>query len=165
MVLLQSEYTKRPHAICKQTSSVLPLRHGGVCSVAIGLPVASLHCLYIESHLAVCAQGIDLIAGGRNKKKVRTEPKSDNVYLRLLVKLYRFLARRTNSQFNAVVLKRLFMSKVCVPGRLLAAWHWLIDSWSQTNRPPLSISRLVRYMKGKEDKVAVLVGTSKSWVV
>ncbi|CAG8845941.1 36585_t:CDS:2, partial [Racocetra persica] len=30
----------------------------------------------------------------------RTEPKSENVYLRLLVKLYRFLARRTDSKFN-----------------------------------------------------------------
>lgn len=61
------------------------------------------------------------------------------MYLKLLVKLYRFLARRTNSEFNKVVLKRLFMSKV--------------------NRPPMSIARVVRFMKGKEDKVAVLVGT------
>ena len=32
-------------------------------------------------------QGIDLIAGGRNKKTSRTAPKSDNVYLKLLVKV------------------------------------------------------------------------------
>ena len=83
--------------------------------------------------------GIDLVAGGRNvHHKVRTAPKSDNVYLALLVKLYRFLARRTNAKFNAIVLKRLFASKV--------------------NRPPMSISRLSRYMKGKEDKIAVVVG-------
>jgi hypothetical protein len=31
--------------------------------------------------------GIDLIAGGRNKKTARTAPKSDNVYLKLLVKV------------------------------------------------------------------------------
>ena len=43
--------------------------------------------------------------------------------------LYRFLVRRTGSKFNAVILKRLFMSKV--------------------NKPPLSLSRLVRYMGGK----------------
>jgi large subunit ribosomal protein L18e len=43
--------------------------------------------------------------------------------------LYRFLVRRTGSKFNAVILKRLFMSKV--------------------NKPPLSLSRLVRYMKAK----------------
>lgn len=43
--------------------------------------------------------------------------------------LYRFLVRRTGSKFNAVILKRLFMSKV--------------------NKPPLSLSRLVKFMKGK----------------
>jgi hypothetical protein len=32
-------------------------------------------------------QGIDLKAGGRNKKTARTAPKSDNVYLKLLVKV------------------------------------------------------------------------------
>jgi large subunit ribosomal protein L18e len=85
------------------------------------------------------AMGIDLKAGGRNKKTKRTAPKSGNVYLKLLVKLYRFLVRRTEAPFNAVILKRLFMSKI--------------------NRPPLSMSRLVKYMAGKEDKIAVLVGT------
>lgn len=34
-----------------------------------------------------CTQGVDLIAGGRNKKTHRTAPKSDNVYLKLLVKV------------------------------------------------------------------------------
>jgi hypothetical protein len=43
--------------------------------------------------------------------------------------LYRFLERRTESNFNAVVLKRLFMSK--------------------TNRPPLSLSKLAKFMEGK----------------
>ena len=32
-------------------------------------------------------QGIDLKAGGRNKKTKRTAPKSENVYLALLVKV------------------------------------------------------------------------------
>ncbi|CAI9118858.1 OLC1v1020486C3 [Oldenlandia corymbosa var. corymbosa] len=83
--------------------------------------------------------GIDLKAGGKSKKTKRTAPKSEDVYLKLLVKLYRFLSRRTESKFNAVILKRLFMSKI--------------------NKPPMSLSRLVSYMKGKEDKIAVLVGT------
>ncbi|KAL3134792.1 60S ribosomal protein L18-3 [Trebouxia sp. C0010 RCD-2024] len=83
--------------------------------------------------------GIDLEAGGRNKKVRRTAPKSENVYLKLLVKLYGFLVRRTDSNFNKVVLKRLFMSK--------------------TNRPPLSLSRLQKYMEGKDDQIAVVVGT------
>ncbi|KAL9303118.1 putative 60S ribosomal protein L18-1 [Arabidopsis thaliana] len=46
---------------------------------------------------------------------------------------------RTESKFNAVILKRLFMSKV--------------------NKAPLSLSRLVRYMDGKDGKIAVIVGT------
>ncbi|MBA0617560.1 hypothetical protein Godav_026996, partial [Gossypium davidsonii] len=82
--------------------------------------------------------GIDLVAGGKSKKTKRTAPKSDDIYLKLLVKLYRFLVRRTGSKFNAVILKRLFMSK--------------------TNKPPLSLSRLIQFMKGKEDKIAVVVG-------
>jgi large subunit ribosomal protein L18e len=64
-----------------------------------------------------------------DRKAIRRAPRSKNLYLLLLVKLYRFLARRTNSKFNKIILKRLFMSK--------------------TNRPPLSLSRLVRHMKKK----------------
>ncbi|MCL7025306.1 hypothetical protein MKW94_019462 [Papaver nudicaule] len=59
--------------------------------------------------------GIDLIAGGKSKKTKRT--------------LYRLLVRRTGSKFNAVILKRLFMSKV--------------------NKAPLSLSRLIKFMDGK----------------
>mmetsp|Transcript_135503 Transcript_135503/g.201508 ORF Transcript_135503/g.201508 Transcript_135503/m.201508 type:complete len:192 (-) Transcript_135503:72-647(-) len=85
--------------------------------------------------------GIDV--GNRSKGNVRNqrrkEPKSENVYTRLLVKLYRFLARRTDSSFNQTVLRRLFMSK--------------------TNRPPISLSKLVAHMKNKDGKTAVIVGT------
>lgn len=84
-------------------------------------------------------KGVDLPKKHHEKKGNRSEPKSEDVYLRLLVKLYRFLARRTESNFNKVVLKRLFMSRI--------------------NKPPMSISRLARFMKGKETKVAVMVGT------
>ncbi|KAI5424418.1 60S ribosomal protein L18-2 [Lathyrus oleraceus] len=82
--------------------------------------------------------GIDLIAGGKSKKTKRTAPKSDDIYLKLLVKLYRFLVRRSDSKFNAVVLKRLIMSKV--------------------NQPPISLKRLIAAMKGKEGKIGVVVG-------
>jgi len=82
--------------------------------------------------------GIDLPSHHKRNKN-RTKPKSENVYLKLIVKLYRFLARRTGSDFNRVILKRLCMSRV--------------------NRPPLSISRLAKLMKGKEKKIAVIVGT------
>mmetsp|Transcript_13905 Transcript_13905/g.15847 ORF Transcript_13905/g.15847 Transcript_13905/m.15847 type:complete len:185 (+) Transcript_13905:139-693(+) len=84
--------------------------------------------------------GIDLVAGGRYVgHKNRTAPQSDNVYLKLLVKLYRFLARRTDAKFNQIVLKRLYMSKV--------------------NRPPMGLNRIARYSKGKEEKIVVVVGT------
>uniref|UniRef100_A0A1D5Q9Q2 Large ribosomal subunit protein uL15/eL18 domain-containing protein n=1 Tax=Macaca mulatta TaxID=9544 RepID=A0A1D5Q9Q2_MACMU len=81
------------------------------------------------------------IRHNKDRKVRRKEPKSQDIYLRLLVKLYRFLARRTNSIFNQVVLKRLFMSR--------------------TNRPPLFLSRMIRKMKlpGRENKTAVVVGT------
>jgi len=83
--------------------------------------------------------GIDLIGGGRKKNNNRTAPQTQNVYVRLLVKLYRFLARRTDSQFNKIVLKRLFMSRI--------------------NRAPISLTRVVRYTKGHENKTIVIVGT------
>jgi len=84
--------------------------------------------------------GVD-IRHNKDRKVRRTEPKSQDIYLRLLVKLYRFLARRTDAKFNRIVLRRLFMSKI--------------------NRPPLSIARLVRNMKkpGNADKTVVCVGT------
>ncbi|KAI9683673.1 MAG: hypothetical protein M1829_004978 [Trizodia sp. TS-e1964] len=66
--------------------------------------------------------GIDLNAH-HVRNSHRKAPKSDNVYLKLLVKLYRFLARRTDSAFNRTVLRRLFMSRI--------------------NRPPMSLSRVV----------------------
>lgn len=52
--------------------------------------------------------GIDIKAGGRKAtaKRGRQAPVSENLYLRLLVKLYRFLSRRTDAKFNKLVLKR-----------------------------------------------------------
>nr|ALS04626.1 60S ribosomal protein L18 [Pseudodiaptomus poplesia]ALS04803.1 60S ribosomal protein L18 [Pseudodiaptomus poplesia]ALS04893.1 60S ribosomal protein L18 [Pseudodiaptomus poplesia] len=84
--------------------------------------------------------GVD-IRHNKDRKVHRTEPKSQDIYLRLLVKLYRFLARRTESKFNKIILKRLYMSRM--------------------NRPALSIARLARNMKlkGNADKTAVVVGT------
>jgi len=56
------------------------------------------------------------------------------------VKLYRFLARRTDSSFNKVVLRRLFMSRI--------------------NRPPVSISRIVANISEKSNnKTVVIIGT------
>lgn len=81
--------------------------------------------------------GIDLVAGGKSKKTERIAPKSDDIYLKLLVKLYRFLVQRTGSKFNAVILKCLLMSEV--------------------NKASLSLSRLICYMQGKEKKIVAIV--------
>ncbi|KAI5124886.1 hypothetical protein M0805_007316 [Coniferiporia weirii] len=84
--------------------------------------------------------GID-IAKHHVKKGHRTAPKSEDPYLLLLVKLYRFLARRTNSSFNEVVLKRLFQSKI--------------------NRPPVSLSKIMKEASASanESTIIVVVGT------
>ncbi|KZT43054.1 ribosomal protein L18e [Sistotremastrum suecicum HHB10207 ss-3] len=86
-------------------------------------------------------RGID-IKKHHVKKGNRTAPKSEDPYLLLLVKLYRFLARRTDSSFNKVILRRLFQSKI--------------------NRPPLSLSRITKEASASpdfENKVIVQVGT------
>ncbi|CAG5098164.1 Oidioi.mRNA.OKI2018_I69.XSR.g15423.t1.cds [Oikopleura dioica] len=87
--------------------------------------------------------GIDLRhnKGKYQRRPHRSAPVSQDVYLGLLVKAYRFLARRTDATFNKVILKRLFMSRI--------------------NRPPLSLARLVRKMKAesRQNKTAVVVGT------
>ncbi|KAH8425661.1 60S ribosomal protein eL18 [Aspergillus melleus] len=70
----------------------------------------------------------------------RKAPKSENVYLQVLVKLYRFLARRTDANFNKVVLRRLFMSKI--------------------NRPPVSLSRIASNVTdAHKGKTVVVIGT------
>lgn len=84
--------------------------------------------------------GIDLKAGGRRTghKSSSKVIKTANPYNRLLIKLYKFLARRTDSNFCATVVKRLHMSKV--------------------NQPPIGLNRLSKYMKNKDGKIAVIVG-------
>ncbi|CBI22337.3 unnamed protein product, partial [Vitis vinifera] len=58
------------------------------------------------------AMGIGLVVDDKSKKTKCTAPKSDDIYLKLTVKLYHFLVRKTGSKFNVVTLKRFFMSKV-----------------------------------------------------
>ncbi|XP_075250816.1 large ribosomal subunit protein eL18-like [Convolutriloba macropyga] len=69
--------------------------------------------------------GIDLDHRFDRKAK-RTDPKSDDNYLRLLVQLYKFLSRRTQSKFNRIVLKRMCMAR--------------------RFRPAMSLKRMVRIM-------------------
>jgi large subunit ribosomal protein L18e len=82
--------------------------------------------------------GID-IQHHHKKNNRRDAPVSEDPYLRLLVKLYRFLARRTDSKFNEIILRRLFMSR--------------------SNRQPISLTRVIKKMANQDGKVAVVVGT------
>jgi len=82
--------------------------------------------------------GIDLLRH-HVKSTVRHSPKSQDPYLKLLVRLYQFLSRRTSSPFNETILKRLCSSRI--------------------HRPPVSTSRLAKLMKKKHEKIAVVVGT------
>jgi len=84
--------------------------------------------------------GIDLKAGGRRTGHTVSSKviKTANPYNRLLIKLYKFLARRTDSKFCATVVKRLHMSK--------------------NNQPPMGLDRLATQLKGKDGKIGVIVG-------
>ena len=93
---------------------------------------------------------IDLVKCGRVKLHKTRTLKAKNVYHRLLVKLYKFLSRRTTASFNKCVLKRLLNSRV--------------------NRAPVSLSKLAKYsqrksyidQKGKgkgNDLIFAVVGT------
>ncbi|RYP77156.1 hypothetical protein DL770_007106 [Monosporascus sp. CRB-9-2] len=103
------------------------------------LPAVTAHSHNSQKPIVAGKMGIDLDRH-HVRSTHRKAPKSDNVYLKLLVKLYKFLARRTESNFNKVVLRRLFMSRI--------------------NRPPVSLSRVKgQIAKGQEDKTVVVVGT------
>jgi len=88
--------------------------------------------------------GIDLDHKHRRSGR-RKIPKSQDPYLRLLVKLYKFLWRRTKSPFNEVILRRLCMSR--------------------RHRPPVSLSNIYSKTPKKDeipsdDKlIHVIVGT------
>merc|ERR1719389_1507845 len=83
------------------------------------------------------AMGIDLKAGGRVPSTARKASLSTNPYIALLIKLYKFLSRRTTSKFNKVILKRLKMVR-----RL---------------RGPISLKKIVK--NNKEGKILVVTGT------
>jgi len=81
--------------------------------------------------------GIDLPPPVR--KTGRKDTKSPNPYIRILCRLYEFLARRTGSPAHAKILKRLRTVGRC--------------------RAPLSLSKLSKFMEGRLDKMAVVVAT------
>ena len=73
--------------------------------------------------------GIDLVSGGRIKLHKEKKLRAKNIYHKLLVKLYKFLARRTTAKFNKTVLKRLLNSRI--------------------NRSPVSLSKLAKAAQKK----------------
>ena len=73
--------------------------------------------------------GIDLVLGGRIKLHKEKKLRAKNIYHKLLVKLYKFLARRTTAKFNKTVLKRLLNSRI--------------------NRAPVSLSKLAKAAQKK----------------
>ena len=84
--------------------------------------------------------GINLYKRGRIPSRTGRQATTPNLYHRLLIKLYKFLARRTDSKFNKIVLKRL--------------------NQSNTTRYPISISKLAKHAdtEDKKKKVIVVVG-------
>eukprot|EP00997_Jenningsia_sp_PLL12_P007754 NODE_4432_length_662_cov_68.717781_g3784_i0.p1 GENE.NODE_4432_length_662_cov_68.717781_g3784_i0~~NODE_4432_length_662_cov_68.717781_g3784_i0.p1 ORF type:complete len:198 (-),score=17.22 NODE_4432_length_662_cov_68.717781_g3784_i0:67-618(-) len=83
---------------------------------------------------------IDLYKKGRVRSRTFRKAVTTNLYHRLLIKLYKFLARRTDAKFNQIVYKRL--------------------NQSLTTRYPLSISKLVKIAntEAKQGKILVLIG-------
>uniref|UniRef100_A0A0A9W4Z0 Large ribosomal subunit protein eL18 n=1 Tax=Lygus hesperus TaxID=30085 RepID=A0A0A9W4Z0_LYGHE len=90
--------------------------------------------------------GVDLTGVSKKKRVIRHHTYSPNPYIKLLIKLYKFLAKRTNSAFNKLVYQRLLKSR--------------------SNRAPISLSRVAVVLKRKSvfiDKskkapIAVIVG-------
>jgi large subunit ribosomal protein L18e len=80
--------------------------------------------------------GLQATKSGKKNSYMRTVTRSKNLYINLLIKIYRFLAKKTKSRFNVVIFKRLFTSR--------------------SHQSPISLSRLVRY--SKHGKIIVIVG-------
>ena len=80
--------------------------------------------------------GLQLLKSRRKKSTQRTVTRSKNLYVNLLIKIYRFLARKTKSKFNITILKRLFNSR--------------------SHQSPISLSRLAKF--SNEGKIIVIVG-------
>merc|ERR1712166_1259534 len=78
--------------------------------------------------------GIDLDKRGRAIGKKLRELKSPNLYMRLAAKLYKFLARRTDSKFNKIVYKRLHNSRVNRPAVSLSQLNKLAEKSKLTNK-------------------------------
>ncbi|KAH0785533.1 60S ribosomal protein L18 [Histomonas meleagridis] len=79
--------------------------------------------------------GVDI--DHRVSRKSRKTPKSKNVQLNMLFRLYSYLAQRTGNDFNKKIAHRMCLSN--------------------TNRRPYSLSRLAVALQGKEDDTIAVV--------
>ena len=84
--------------------------------------------------------GVD-IPRQQARKVRRVTPKSENTYIRLLVQLYSFLARKTQSPANKIILRRLVQSRL--------------------HQRPITLRRVMKNLSGRDHKkvIAVTVGT------
>eukprot|EP00906_Rhabdomonas_costata_P000462 RCo000600 len=84
--------------------------------------------------------GQDKLKHGKRGGGRRTHTKSENPYLRVLIRIYKFLQRRAACPFNRAVASRLIKSRMY--------------------RPPVSTGKIVRcmHMPQNRSKIAVVVG-------
>lgn len=118
-------------------------------------------------------QGVD-INHKHDRKVRRTEVKSKDVYLRLLVKVSKIYIHNRNLLVNKISFLNIYFSYnnnlLCLQlyrylaRRTNAKFNQIILRrlfMSRINRPPISLSRLARHMKKptREGLIAVVVGT------
>lgn len=83
--------------------------------------------------------GIDLNQRHRRTKPGRKAAVTDNKEVLTLVRLFKFLGRRAESPFAEQIVKRL--------------------STSRRNRPPMSLTKVIKYWNNRTEKIPVIVGT------
>jgi large subunit ribosomal protein L18e len=91
--------------------------------------------------------GFDVTGINKKRRTLRHHTLSTNPYLKLVIKLYKFLSKRTDSAFNKTVFRRLVKSR--------------------SNRAPISLSRVAMVLKRRtiltdpkktKAPIAVIVG-------
>merc|ERR1711976_141790 len=106
--------------------------------------------------------GIDLEKRGKKKKTIRKNPKTNNLYVRLLARLYGFLTKRTGSKFNSSVLHRLFTSRNNLPKDAKKKIIVVVGTVTNDNRmihmPKVKICAL-RFTESARDRIVKAGGT------
>ncbi|XP_054442166.1 LOW QUALITY PROTEIN: 60S ribosomal protein L18-like [Pteronotus mesoamericanus] len=100
-----------------------------------------------------------------NKGRNVWHRKPRDIFLRLLVKLYRFLRKQTNTTFNQVVLKRLFMSPPW-QSLSLSQMIWKMKLPSQEGKTPMVVGTTINDMHVQEvtkQNMCTLYVSSCAW--